>query len=330
MNENFDITARELFDSLLSKSFERRSSFEEKEPSVYYAPPLDGIETQEIPLLEEEDRDILMHRDAHFAKSFPIMLQHYEDEDQNAVLDVETDRIRNLMDLEERLQQNLAPYLLQGPDAEKVAQSIRLYKALREQAENKKMPIICAISDLILGEDEPEVAAKKAALLGKQIIPYLMQLIQTQVLYDPLFPGYGLAPMKACLALGILQAKEAIKLLFGMIGSENFDTESACLEALRRIGMPARHFILEQLASRPITKNNERAAIAASALESDHDLALAIIEQLEDKDVQKITSLATYLVLACSKIPQELQDRYKKLIPLMPDSIAQEMRLVLK
>lgn len=330
MKEEFDLTARALFDSLLEKSFERTIS-EDQEITAYYEPPLEGLDTSAMPLLEEEDRDILMHRDAHFARNFQVMLEHYEDEGIGAVLDVDPRRINTLMELEEGLGQNLAPYLLQGADAEKVAQSIKLYSLLREQVENKKnVPLVAAISELILSEEEHDVAATKAAELGQKLIPYLTQLISTPVLYDPLFPGYGQAPVRACLALGKLQATDAIKLLFGLIGTENFDIESAAVQALSLMNGPVQAFCLTQLASRPITKNNERAAIVASALTASDELYDAIITQLEDAQVQKIESLATYLVLAMEKIPPAFRDRCKRLLPLMPESVRHEMTTILK
>ncbi|MCE5293902.1 MAG: HEAT repeat domain-containing protein [Chlamydiales bacterium] len=326
MKEEFDITARALFDSLLEKSFERTAS-EDTDITAYYEPPLEGLDASELPLLEEEDRDILMHRDAHFGKNFQIMLEHYEEEGVGAVLDVDADRIAGLMNLESQLGQNLAPYLMQGADAEKVAQSIRMYQALREQIENKKeVPLVAAIGELILSEDDPEVTAEKAASYGKKLIPYLIQLIQTPVLYDPLFPGYGQSPVAACLTLGHLQATEAIKLLFGLIGTENFDTESAAIRALRLIGEPARTFCLQQLSSRPITKNNERAAIVASSLDCDDEMQEALLCQLEDKDVQRIESLTTYLVLAVSCISPHYRERFKNILQSLPESAQQEMR----
>ncbi len=329
MNEDYDLTAKALFDSLLSKSFERIE--EEEDSGVYYSPPLEGVDIEELPLLEEEDRDILMHRDAHFGKNFGLMLQHYEDEGIGAVLDVEPERIAALMQLEESLGKNLAPYLLQGPDAEKVAQSIKLYKALSEQLHNKaKAPLVAAISELILSEETQETAAKKAVKVGPKLIPYLMQLLQTPILYDPLFPGYGQAPIRACLALGTLQAKEAIKLLFGLIGTEDFDTENASIQALRLIGDPAKEFCLAQLASRPITKNNERAAIALSSMDYDYRIALALLEELEDPQIQKLDSLTSYLVIGVAKIPADLKERFMKVAAKLPSGAREELTTILK
>ncbi len=325
MNEDFELTARSLFDSLLSKSFEKSAEIEEN-PQAYYEPPLGGFHPSELPLFEEEDRDILMHRDAHFGRNFTIMLEHYIDEGIGAILDVSPSRIEALMELEEKLGHNLAPYLLQGPDAEKVGQSVRLYKALQEQLQNrKKAPHVAAISELILSEEEPQAASNRAALAGPSLIPYLIQLLQTSVLYDPLFPGYGQAPSRACLTLGKLHATSAIKLLFGLIGTEDFDTESASLQALKEIGEPALQFCLAQLASRPITKNNERAAILSAMFEST-ELAEAILTQLEDPEIRRVESLATYLALSLSKVPEALKERYKRLIALMPASVQEDMK----
>ena len=51
MKEEFEITARALFDSLLEKSFERTTA-EETEVGAFYSPPLEGLDTTELPLLE--------------------------------------------------------------------------------------------------------------------------------------------------------------------------------------------------------------------------------------------------------------------------------------
>lgn len=330
MKEDFDITARALFHSLLERSFEQIAS-EDESQNVYYEPPLGGIEASELPLFEEEDREILMHRDAHFGNNFTVMVEHYEDEGIGAVLDIDPSRIEALMQLEKSLGHNLAPYLLKGADAEKIGQASRMYKALREQIENKKnAPLVAAISELILSEEDADIVAKKAASYGQKLVPYLLELIKTPVLYDPLFPGYGTSPLRACLALGKLKAVEAIEPLFQIIGTENFDTESAAIQALTMIGEPAIQFCKQQLASRPLTKNNERAAILASSLPADEALIEALISELEDPAVQKIENLAAYLVLACSTIPDRLMQRFKNLIPHMPDSVQDEMRRFLK
>ena len=321
MNEDYDLTAKSLFESLLGKSFEVEA--QEELPQAYYEPPT--VDLGELPIFEEEDRDILMHRDTHFGGNFPMMLEHYEDEGMAAVLDVENSRIAFLMDLEKKLNCNLAPFLLQGPDAEKVAQSKKLYTALQAQSSNHKMPLIQAIANLILDEELPEKKAKNASKVGAKLVPYLIQLIQTPLFFEPLAPGYGLAPIAAILTLGHLHAKEAIKPLFELIGDEQFEIESAALQALSLIGKEAHNFCISQLKERPITKNNERAAILASSLGSDPELAVTLLEQLEDPQIQKNERLATYLVLACSDLPKSLYSRFSEIGKKMPDAVREEM-----
>jgi len=329
MNQEFDETAKSLFDSLLGKSFEMQS--EEELSSVAYNPPLGFDETDELPLFEEDDRDILMHRDAHFSSSFPAMLEEYENEGMAAVLDVFPDRIKFLMDIEERLGRDLAPFLLQGADAERVAQVRKLYQALSDQINTpKKKPLVSAIAELILSEESIEKRAQKTAKLGPKIVPYLIQLIETALFYDPLFPGYGQAPIAAAMTLGILKANAAIKPLFQLIGTESFDIESAALIALSQIGDEVKEFCLKQLKARPLSKNNERASILASSLEKDQKFYETILQELEDPQVQKIEGLATYLVLACAELPKNLHEHLKKITASLPVALQEEIRQITK
>lgn len=325
MNEDFDQTAKSLFDSLLGKSFEIQA--EEEETKVSYNPPVGFEGQEELPLFEEDDRDILMHRDAHFSANFPLMLEAYEEETMAACLDIFPERIVFLMELEKQLGQDLAPYLLQGADAERVAQAKKLYHALKNQTEP---PIVKVIADLILSEESLEKRAKKAAKFGSKIIPYLIQLVEAPLFYDPLFPGYGQAPIAAALALGELNAKAAIKPLFELIGNETFDTESAALIALSQIGKETLDFCISQLHSRPITKNNERAAILASSLHKDERFYEALLQELEDPQIQKNERLATYLVLACAELPHIFVDRFKKIASHLPAALQEEIKQIIK
>lgn len=327
--EDFDSTARELFNSLLAKSYEVEAK--EQPIHAYYTPPLEELEgIDELPLFVEEDRDILMHRDAHFGTSFPLMLECYEEEGTPAVLDIDPERIATLMQLESAVGRNLAPFILQGPDAEKVAQSRKLYKEMRLQYEkSKKSPLTKALIDLILSEDEVAIRAKRAALIGPKIVPYLLQILDTPILFDPLFPGYGLAPQAACLALGNLKEKSAVKPLFELIGTTDFEIESASLRALSEIGDASKKFCIEQLQGRPITKNNERAAILASSLTLDDDLAECILTQLEDPEVQRREQLAVYLVLALSELKKPKALRLQAIVNFLPPSVQHEVNTII-
>lgn len=107
-----------------------------------------------------------------------------------------------------------------------------------------------------------------------------MLLLATSELFaDPLFPGYGTAPIMAIRLLGQMKYEPAIRGLFSLITRGDFDTETAALSALKQIGGPARQFALSRLASYPFTADHERAA-------------LVLIEFLPDAEIESLfTSL---------------------------------------
>lgn len=323
---DFEHSKGDIFDSLLGKSFESYSQVS-KETEVSYIAPLEELGQEGIPLFEEEDRDILMHRDAHFSKSFPLMSDYYDKEGKGSVLDIFSSRIDDLMLLEEKLGRDLAPLVLQGADAERIGKAKAMYQVLKQQYENPASPKeLIALIDLIFSEEEePEDDAKRAALIGKAMIPYLISVIKTEELYDPLFPGYGKAPIAAALALGLLKAEEAIIPLFLMLGRNDFDIESAGLSSLSLIGEKAKQFCLNVLKSRPLTQDNERAAIAISAFSSDDSISQTLFSQLEDKEVQKKEPLIFYLIAACENLPKNAKPALKKIAASLPENLKKEM-----
>lgn len=330
---DFESSKSNLFDTLLSKSFEVYSPKEQDE-GVSYIPPFEEADQQASPLLEEEDRDILMHRDIHFSANFALMADYYDKEGKGAVLDVCNSRIYQLMELEERLGRDLAPLVLQGADAERVGKARNLYQNLQKQYEDPKTtPELLAIIDLIFSEEEePEQDAQLAASIGETMIPYLISIIKTEELYDPLFPGYGKAPIAAALALGFLKAEAAIEPLFLMLTKYDFEIESASLAALALIGDKAQDFCLKMLTSRPITLDNERAAIACCTFPPNEILGQAILSQLQDKEIQKKERLATYLVLACENLPENQMSLLKEiaLAGTLPKNVQDEITVILK
>jgi hypothetical protein len=290
-DEDFEQVKGDLFDALLQRSFEVHTVEEEK-AGLHFEPPLEG-DVEALPLFDEDDRDILMHRDAHFASSFPIMIEYYEKEGKGAVLDVSVDRIRALELLQNKLGKDIAPFVLQGSDAEKIARSRSLYKALRKQYEEALSPLMKVCADLILSEEEPKI--EEFLPFGKTSGACLLQLIKTEELYDPLFPGYGMAPLLACRVLGKLQAKDAIPTLFSLIDGVDFDMESEVIATLVAIGDEAKKFLLKALVLKPFGRDNERACVALSAFLPDNQIKEAARTLLASKDVQEKKTLVRYL-----------------------------------
>lgn len=291
---NFEKTKENVIEGLLSRSFEIETS-DDSTPEVYFTPAMEGF-GEAHPLFEEEDRDILLHREAHFASSFALMLAAYEDETHAAVLDVSTDQIRRLHHLEEKLGKNLAPMVLHAQDAVMIAKIRKLYSILRETLSEPKSPEMALIADLILSEEDPEETATRIANTNRtSATSSLIALIEHDLFYDPLWPGYGHAPSIAALVLGKWRAHDAIRALFSMLQHDSFDVQSAALTALRQIGEPAKKFCLKMLATRPICKDNEHAALALCSFAPDVEVFTAIQRELGDPTVQKHTSFVQYL-----------------------------------
>ena len=110
---------------------------------------------------------------------------------------------------------------------------------------------------------------------------------------------------------------------------DDFETESASLQALSIMQEHVMPFVRTQLASRPLTKNNERAAILCSSLIADESLTEAILKELEDPEVQQSESLTTYLVLACTHIPEKLHSRFSAICGKISDDASKELERVL-
>jgi len=259
-------------------------------------------EYEHFPVQNAIDIAILMHREAHFSGSFEFMLEYYQTGGKGVCLDFDIPRIQELADMEKRMQQNMAAMLLTGADAEKVAKAKEAYKKLRELYEIQKLkhkyPIL--IADLILSEDElPEKEIQAIVAEKGAIVPSLIELVCAEDYYDPLFPGYGLAPTLAAKCLGLIGDKRAMISLFELIGERDVANEEVILEALKAIGEPAKAFLLKVLHGKPINQDNENAAIALIEFKDDPEVATQCFKMLKEVEIRKHPILGTYLALAC-------------------------------
>ncbi|MCE5317392.1 MAG: hypothetical protein LLG04_08515 [Parachlamydia sp.] len=265
---------------------------------------------EEYPLKDAVDLQIIMHREAHFGGQFDVMLDYYKQGRKGVQPEFEPNRIQELSDIEKGLQENLATLFLSGSDAEKVARSREMYKELRSLYESNRpeMRIPRLIADLILSED-PEAIAEIAALSKERIsaLSALIQLIRSEDLHDPLFPGYGFAPNLAIKCLGDIGDKRAIITLFESIGTGDFFDDNLALDALKVIGEPAKAFLLKVLHGKPLTEDNEKAAIALLAFKDDPEVSSTSLKLLQDSTVRKDPVLSTYLALACEGLKEEAE-----------------------
>lgn len=295
-------------------------------------------------LTSELDKEILMHRDAHFGGKFDFMIDYYEKGGKGVRPEFELEYIRTLDATEKKLQQNLASVLLSGGEAEKIARAKDSYKKLRDlyERENESrdksatvnprhhFPILLA--DLILSEEEYPKAEIDAIVAEKSaIVPFLIDLLRAENFHDPLFPGYGTAPMLAATCLGIIGDKKAIIALFEGIGSGDFFDDDIVLNALKAIGESAKQFLLHVLRARPITYDNERAAMALTYFSTDPEVATSCFKMLKEIDLKKQEFFATLLVLGCEGLldkSQQLEFRELAEKETTPKGLRRDMKLL--
>lgn len=279
--------------------------------------PEENLPFEQFPIIDAIDHEILMHRDAHFGGQFSIMLDYYRKEGKGVQPEFDLPRIERLASLEEQIKQNLAALFLAAPEMQKVADSRLAYQRLKAIYEVKKpknqFPVL--IADLILSEEEePETEIAAIAAEKDKIVPALIDLLRSEELYDPLFPGYGQAPFLAVQCLGLIGDKRAIISLFEALGEGDFFADDQIIKALKAIGQPARDFLFHVLNGRPINEDNEKAAIALIAFKDDEGVANYCFDLLQESAIQKDPCLSTYLVLACSGLKDPVRRQALKVM----------------
>lgn len=290
---------------------------------------------EHFPIVDAVDHDILMHRDAHFGGQFSFMLDYYRKEGKGVQPEFQISRIERLAELEERMKQNLAALFLDSQEAQRVADSREAYQILRAIYEVKKAksPYPQLIADLILAEDE-EAEQEIAAIAEHkdQIVPSLIDLLRNESFYDPLFPGYGQAPLLAVKCLERIGDKRAIISLFEALGHDDFFGDEQIVKALKAIGKPAQDFLQHVIKARPLNEDNEKAAIALIAFKDEDGVADFCFDFLQEADVLKDPCLPTYLVLASAGLKDPIRRQAFKVLSKnekIPLLIRKDMQAVL-
>lgn len=290
---------------------------------------------ESFPLIDAIDHEILMHRDAHFGGHFPTMIDYYREERKGIQPEFDLERIEKLAALESEIGQNLAALFLIGSEMERVADAREAYKTLRSiyEVNSSKNRIPKLLADLILTEDE-EAAEEVQAIVAEKdkMVPALIDLVRNEDFHDPLFPGYGQAPSLAVKCLGLIGDKRAIISLFESVGQDDFFADDQILKALRSIGEPAKQFLLRVVAGRPITEDNERAAIALVAFNDDPEAAETCFRLLQSPDVREDPCLPTYLVMACEGLQDPVKrENFKTLSydALLPKQLREDMKAII-
>ncbi|MFZ4100185.1 MAG: hypothetical protein ACOYKZ_07675 [Chlamydiia bacterium] len=225
----------------------------------------------DLPLLEELDQLILMHRNAHFAGSWAEMLRYYEAEGIGCADEIPFHRIEELAIIERDLGQDLTPLVCSVEQQEEIQAALTAYAQFRKLYEidepEARRPQLLA--NLLLAEENELESAKELVLQeGSSMVPILIDILHRTEWLNPLYPGYGAAPARAAECLGELKDQRAVVALFellvqlGFQPETDFDIEASVLEALHQIGTPAQEFLTRIIARRPIGPDHLPAMVA--------------------------------------------------------------------
>ena len=285
-----------------------------------------------FPLVDQLDHDILMHKDVHFGGNFSIMIDYYEKDEKGVIEEFNLDRIYELSLAEEKGEISLSLEILTEEEQEEVTRAKKKYEMLKK-AYDLPPDLIHKRTDLIFSEDFEAKEEIESLLQSPAAIPLLIQIVQEDDFYNPLFPGYGFAPLHAMECLGHLKAKEAIIPLFESLSKIDFFGEEAVIQALFQIGTPAKEFLLKVLSKTPITKDNENAAISLLLFKDDPLIPSSCLKLLSLPETQAKPLFFTYLLLFCDELksPQE-QELLKELAknPHLTKENKEELDWILK
>lgn len=259
-----------------------------------------------IPMIDTLDIDIILHRDIHFGKNFDIMLDYYLEKGVGAMSDFPIERIQQLQKMEKALNKSLSSYL--PPTINDVATRAKnLYTNLREiYANHEKTEVAVLISDLILSEAEFPTSEINALIAkGSEAVDSLIHIVRTIDFYDPLFPGYGRAPIFAAHCLAKIGDSRAIAPLFEALGQENFFTDDAIISALAAFGDKSKDFLINRMKQKPYNKDNIHAVITLTSFPDDPLIAETCLTILQDPDARKKDSFANYLLFGCSGLTRQ-------------------------
>ncbi len=210
---------------------------------------------------------ILMHRDVHFSGSFSAMLEYYLRDGVGAIDEIDVEDILHLKVLEEQD----VPLALGPEEKRRVLDAKEAYKKVQALYQNSQTTIL---ADLILEEEE------KLDDFTEAHLPWLINLLHDSDFSDPLYPGYGLAPVRAAKVLGFLQKEIGTNALFERllhIGNEEVYLQEEILAALRY----AKDFLVRRLQSRPVNQETLAAAMALGSVEIDKELVEAVKREYE-------------------------------------------------
>jgi hypothetical protein len=258
------------------------------------------LDSQDFPIVDHLDAEIIMHRDVHFGGQFSVMLHYYEQEGKGTRPEFNPRRIHDLYKIEQTYKMNLKEHLLSEDQRVRVVQAQQAYQKLKQMFEVSQNPNSPALklADLLLSEEEnPVNEINQVVAFKNELLNDLLQIFATDAFYDSLFPGYGYAPELVARCLGLIGSELAIEPLFSRIAQVDFYIEDVILEALKNIGEPAKQFLMKIIQQAPISESNERAAVALIHFRQDLEVARLSLKLMKEPSVRANHTLMGYLIV---------------------------------
>lgn len=254
----------------------------------------------DMPLIDQEDHEVISMREAHFGGSFEQMRKFYASQDEDFVFDPLARRITELEDLEQKIAMNLAESLLDH-EHDQIVQVKERYAQLEETQKSKSAtPCDQLIASLVLSHgDGREAVIQKIIALGEEAVEPLIELINDKDMHNALFPGFGDAPSYAAFCLGMIKDARAIIPLFELVGASQPHVEEEAMIALRKIGDKALETLLSRLEGPQLHSDTRRAAICLIHFNQDERVGDAALKKLLQGAVLKDIESSLYLVLCC-------------------------------
>lgn len=256
-------------------------------------------------MLDAVDMEILMHRDAHFSSSFPIMVEYYRKGGPGVMSDFSSERLLELQYMEEKYGKNFCDIALPEAAKKEVSGAKEMYSRFREVYQGDS-EVAKKLSDLILSEeDSPDDEIDAVMRMGPEMIPHLIDLIRSDHFYDPLYPGYGRSPALAARCLGKMPDERALAPLFEAVGRGDFWADECMMTALHGLGESAKVFLIERLYTKPVTSATYSACACLGCFSSDPEIGKAAWTVLKDPEYQKNDTLNAYLILLSENLDHE-------------------------
>ena len=253
-----------------------------------------------LPLLDEGDIQVVIQCATHFGANFSIMRDYYQNPQAPGVhCEITLEQIEQLEKFAATAKRDLIS-LLSPSDRIQIEESQTAYAQLKQIYQINSEQIIPAqkLADLILSEEEEPLEEITAIVnLGEKAIEPLIGVLQDDRFYQSSFPGYGRAPELAARCLKKIKSPRSISVLFSRIGKGDFFFEDVVLETLAAIGEPAREFLERKLVSKPITAENENAAMSLVHFPPCEECIKKVIALLDDESFRCHTVLLAHLVL---------------------------------